>query len=201
MALLISAYSDTHGERPPAIPGDLVLHAGDVYEDDRHVEGVKEWVKIDKRILAVRGNHDGFDPMGFFNSREFTVTAEGNIWFVGLGFATQDLSYGPFAVPSERGLASIAHEVLKETVDLIPPGAQTIILSHYAPTSMYHGPQEGFFFNCIPLMCKALRPIALLHGHIHQLFGRFYHVEGTPTYCLGPKGLTFTVEDGTIHVR
>jgi len=202
MSILITAFSDTHGEPPPTISADVILHAGDVYESDRHVEGVRKWAAMPQRTLAVRGNHDGFDPVGFFNSREFTITAlEDNIWLVGLGFATQDLSYGPFAVPTEAALASVAAGVLAETVDLIPPGAQTILLSHYAPTSMFHQAQEGFFFNCIPKMCEALRPVALLYGHIHQLFGRECMVGDTPAFSLGPKGLTFTIENGTIRVR
>jgi Icc-related predicted phosphoesterase len=200
--VIFSAFSDTHGDRPPAISADVVLHAGDIYEDDAHISGVKAWAELPQRTLAIRGNHDGFDPVGFFNSREFTVTAlDDKIWVVGIGFATQDLSYGPFAVPTERKLSEIAANVLAETVDVIPPNAQTILLSHYAPTSVFASAREGFIFDCIPKMCKALRPVALLYGHIHQFFGRECIVEGTPAYSLGPKGLTFTVDDGTIHVR
>lgn len=202
MGLLISAYSDTHGERPPTIPGDVVLHAGDVYEDDTHIQGVKEWASIQKRILAVRGNHDGFDPAGFFDGREFTVAElEPGLWVVGIGFATQNLSFGLYAVPTENGLSQIVAEVLAETAQRIPQGAKTILVSHYAPASIFAKAHEGFIFDCIPKACQALRPVAILYGHIHQFFGRTCQVEGTPAYSLGPKGLTFTVEDGTIKAR
>jgi len=202
MALVISAFSDTHGERPTTIRGDVVLHAGDIYEDDTHVEGVKEWAAIQKKILAVRGNHDGFDPVGFFNGREFTVAElEPGLWVVGIGFATQNLSMGLYAIPTEHKLAQVVAEVLKETTVRIPQGANVILLSHYAPTSVFAVAHEGFIFNCIPKACEALHPVALLYGHIHQFFGRTCSVAGVPAYSLGPKGLTFTVEDGTIHVR
>lgn len=199
--VLISAFSDTHGEPPPPISSDVILHAGDVYEDDRHVDGVKKWIELPQRIFAVRGNHDGFDPVGFFDTREFTVTQiEPGLWAVGIGFSTQDLSYGPFAVPTEMTLAKAAAGLLEQST-VIPQGESVILLSHYAPTSMFHAAKEGFFFDCIVKMCEGLRPVALLYGHIHQLFGRQHYVGETPAYCLGPKGLTFTVEDGTIRVR
>ena len=197
--MIISAFSDTHGEPPPTIVGDVILHAGDVYESDSYDVGVKKWAALDKRILAVRGNHDGFDPAGFFDGREFTVAEiEEGLWVVGLGFATQDLSFGPYAVPAEHKMTQIVAEVLKESAALIPQGASVLLLSHYAPASMWHDPKEGFFFSCIVKACEALRPLVLLHGHIHQLAGRRYYVGETPVMGLGPRGFNFKVENGIL---
>jgi len=201
--MIISAYSDTHGKRPPiTITGDIILHAGDIYEDDRHIEGVKEWDNISKRILAVRGNHDAFDPIKFFENREFKICQiDEKLWVIGVGFATKDLSYGLYAIPTERTISKIVAKTLEHTIDLIPQGDQTIILSHYAPASELYGSEEGWFFNSITKMCEALKPLALLHGHTHNLFGRNYYIGETPVWSLGPKGFTFTVEGSSIRER
>jgi len=198
--MLISAFTDTHGEFPPnLIKGDVILHGGDVYEDSRHWRGVEAWGALDKRVLAVRGNHDAFDPVNFFEGRELTVEELGNgLWAVGIGFATQDMSYGPYAIPTEHTMTEIVSERLKETTLKIPQGAQVVVLSHYAPASKFYPPKEGWYFVCLTALCEALRPVMMIHGHSHHMFGKEYYIGDVPALCPGHKGMTFEYKDGQL---
>ena len=76
-------------------------------------------------------------------------------------------------------------------------GDHSILVTHYpvANSSLYKSKAnpKGWIFDCVRQVIDALRPLAVVQGHIHDLFGFKKKFEGIQYLFPGPKGIIIDV--------
>jgi len=197
----IACVSDNHSHAPPPIQDvDFWLHAGDIY-DGRNHKLHDSWLKIPE-IYAVRGNHDYYDHKKFMKP-EVEVTGivrevRPGFFIVGIGWCSNRF----FELPLNDNIAKCCHEVLRQCLFKMKDRDQSIILSHYAPLTdkIVGGSKEGWMYNSIQKVVEAIKPIAVVYGHIHDLFGQTYVKDGTLYICAGPKGGVLDTQSSTFSI-
>lgn len=204
--------SDTHGSRPPKLDetdATAWLHAGDVYnlsdlktsfDDTKDIEG---WVKEQKLpVFAVRGNHDCPAKAPFFDNCEAT----GHCFEIAPGLLGLGLGWtgGEFSdLPTERDMQKVVDEAKREWVRKAKSGDQTLILTHYppwSPTKLFFASfnPEGWMFTCIRELMDEVKPMVVVIGHIHELFGVEVTYNGADFSSLvvapGPEGGILSID-------
>jgi predicted phosphodiesterase len=197
----IACVSDSHSHAPPAIQNvDFWLHAGDIY--DGRYKGLHDgWLKM-KEIYAVRGNHDYYDHKSFLKTNDISGIVREvrpKFFIVGIGWCSNKY----YDLPTESDMAKCCHEVLRQCLFKMKDGSQSIILSHYGPLTnriIGGGSKEGWFYESIQKVVEAIRPIAIVHGHTHDLAGQAYVKDGTLYVCTGPKGGILDTQSSTFSI-
>jgi len=192
----IFALSDTHLAAWPTVPDevDLILHGGDFYDgpllaglgEDPEDADANRFLFPDATaqagrkippILAVRGNHDWLDPLGFFaDGRDITgkaVLALPNLIVVGIGIAHR--SHVQLSTESE--VESVCRSAQQRVVHLrnSDPAATVILLSHYPGKQMVtpaEGAIPGWTFDCVDQLAAELQATVIVAGHVHEAFRR-----------------------------
>lgn len=206
--------SDTHGKLPPAIDENGImawLHAGDVYDRGQFSKrpsifferDLKDW--IDARpvpIVTVRGNHDcNFDTKMFIPERD----ASGKCIALAPGLLAICIGWHGEAfhdLPREFEMQQICGAVETDLVSKAVEGDQFLLLTHYPPyLSGYYGaaaPYEGWMFDCIANIVDKFKPMAIIQGHVHDLFGKQFVYRGNGFDSLvvspGPSGGLLTID-------
>jgi len=193
------------------------LHAGDIYNrgDLKKAHVVPEMKSIADGIrdiktpfFLVRGNHDCMDSAGVFSAaHELTghcnAVAEG-IVVVGLGWTG-----GQFCdLPTERDMKHVCNSAKREFDFKAMPGDKVILLTHYIPwmrnVFVFNGNPEGWAFECITDLVNEIKPLAIVQGHVHELFGlkAGYRQEEFRSLivCPGPKGGILTIDTESSNV-
>lgn len=201
--------SDTHGVVPPMPDdADIILHGGDFYDQIRarshlmdfrdtndmnglrqHCENLKEG---GKPFYAVRGNHDVKDPVGFFKEADITgkaVKIADGLFLVGLSWSGEDY----FDIPNVPLMSQCCAQLLDECAQVMEDGDQSILLSHYVASGKF--PQDpGWVYDCVMQVASAIRPIIVLQGHCHRLFGERWEHDGIQFAVPGPTGMVFEID-------
>jgi Icc-related predicted phosphoesterase len=188
---------------------DLILHGGDFYDqirskshlwtcprDTNDLGGLRQYcddLKESKTpFYAVRGNHDVKDPAGFFEEADVTgkiVEISEGLFLVGLSWHGDDY----FDIPDAATMSECCAKLLDECVKVMKDGDQSILLSHYvASGKVVQDP--GWVFDCIMDVARALRPIIVLQGHSHKLFGLRWEHEDIQFALPGTTGMTFELD-------
>ena len=207
-------FADVHsGVLPAASDLDGWLFAGDLYGrptgDDLSLAGrfageAGDWIASRRKpVFSVRGNHDFKDAGGFFRrSSEVTwgqvLPAGPSLVVAGIGWHGDRCYDLPWVGHLSKYCSRVEDECEK-----LPAGTRVILLSHYParlPGLAPDGCQgEGMAFDCIRALIEAIRPIAVVQGHVHESFGRCVNHAGCPLVCPGPKGGVLTVDEGSAH--
>lgn len=187
----LNCCTDTHSAIPPNLDETDVLawlHGGDVYSHlFFHKEpatptfmALKEWVAARKAknvsVYGVKGNHDCSFKMSFFDD---AVNITGSctqiapkLNLIGLGWS----GGAYYDLPTERDMQKVCDEAKRLWIMKSMPGDSTIILTHYPAwrADLYPdaGDPEGWLFTCIRELIDEVAPMAVIQGHIHQLFGK-----------------------------
>jgi predicted phosphodiesterase len=206
--VIIGCCSDTHGlVPPPLLEAEVVLHAGDVYEFDKLVEpGVWEMTRA-LNTLLVRGNHDCTDPAGIFDGahdisgRVVPLNAPGpgpRLWAVGIGMACET----PTLCPGDPMLYGQCVRVLDEALRVMRDGDASIIVTHYPALTKARkarrrkkNPSNYCYYENVQLLAEALRPIAVVQGHVHRQAGRIEEEDGILYLWPGAEGKILEVAD------
>jgi len=213
----IFCCSDTHGEIPPfAGEAECFCHAGDLYnylgkrvqgvsEKDyakmKNHRGLVEWKqKIPCPCYFVKGNHDCYDLYNVMDqdlSEKIVQLADG-LHLVGIGWSGSMY----YDLPMERTLIPICERLLDQAVAQLKQGDHTIILCHFPPYYSFYGEYyEGFLFKTMTKMVEALRPLAIIQGHLHQLSGQAFTHEGTLLCFPGPQGMLLEVNGERVTAK
>lgn len=212
----LACFSDTHGTGPAVPPCDAILHAGDAYNYLRKgyfgETKANDFEAMDKfrmsgRVFAVRGNHDVSDPGNFFGkthdvSRACAEVADG-VYVIGLGWAGNNF----FDLPGEGDLALVCARTLQLSAQIIPEGAPCVVLSHYPAFMPYklgnrfiQAPlNQGWMFDCVLKVIEAVRPVLVVQGHMHEMFGTTHEMTledgGKPLVVFpGPAGMLVEID-------
>lgn len=190
------ALSDTHLAPWPTVPEDidLILFGGDFYDgpllaglgDDPEdadanrllfPDAAAQAARRTPPVLAVRGNHDGSDPFGFFaGGRDISGMAVAplpGLIVVGVGLAHRSHA----RLPTESEVAEVCRASLQSLFQLRTrqPEARVILLSHYPGKCMVaraHAAVPGWAFDCIDCLVAEIKPTVVIAGHVHEAFGR-----------------------------
>lgn len=204
--------SDTHGIPPrfdenkfgPESEHAAWLHAGDFYNRVRSY-GWVEWPALRRwhaerqiPVHMVRGNHDCKDTecvQGKCSIEGIVTKIAPKLFVVGIGWSGNDF----FDLPGESDLMPVCSDVLRQAMFKMQPGDHSIVVSHYPALikEVYgdvHSP-EGWMFDCVAKVLDALRPLALVTGHIHELFGQAGTWNGTLLLHPGDVPGVLTVND------
>lgn len=210
--------SDTHGKVPPPLDeadATAWLHAGDVYnygdasKSQKHFSlpaKISEWVDARKvPVFGVRGNHDCPLDAEFFDkckdSSGRCFEAAPGLLVVGLGWCGGMF----YDLPGESEMSEVVAEARREYILKSMPSTKTVVLTHYPPwlpsVYDYESNHEGWMFDCIREFVEEIKPLAVVQGHVHDIFGRqfFYHGPGFDTLIVspGPSGGALTVDTDT----
>jgi Icc-related predicted phosphoesterase len=173
--LAFGICSDTHGDAMPDWghqPLAAVLHGGDVYDADDEFEAISPPRVAPPRIpiLAVRGNHDCEDPLGFFTAADDITGGlrllAGGLWVAGIGFAPTYY----YDLPGETDIAPQCQQLLRMARRQVMPGERIILLTHYPP-ALDVLPPDRWTYACIAKLVDELQPLAVIQGHVHQWAG------------------------------
>lgn len=177
--------SDTHGVPPPALDETEAtgwLHAGDIhnrghYKKKENLPQIKEWMDRNTLpVFSVRGNHDCSLSSEFFSkhadiSGQCIEIAPGLI-VLGIGWAGEAF----YDLPSEIDIKRVCTKAKNDFLLKGKPGDKTIILSHYPPWSRtlfnFDGNPEGWMFESLRELIDDINPLAVITGHVHELFGQ-----------------------------
>lgn len=187
-----ACVSDTHSWGPPDLgPVDAWLHAGDIY-DGRCKKLDRRWFDIEK-LYIVHGNHDGNDHHNIMQKCGITtsfVELRPKLWLVGLGWVGERF----FELPTERDMADICGEILRQSLLKLQNGDQTIFLSHYC-ARFANMNEPGFHYSSITKTIDALRPLVIIQGHRHELFKTYWKYNGILFVNPGKFGGILEVSD------
>lgn len=210
----ILCCSDTHGKAPPVHPdADMILHAGDVYNHlghtgkknplgvtykeyialannkDQMMNWRKDWLKP---VHFVRGNHDVEDIYSVMKFTDQTGAVErlsDNLLLVGIGWS--GMLY--YELPTERIINDVCVRLQRLIAMKHKEGDRFVVLTHYPPyfEGLYDNKQdpEGWMFRSIARLCDDIKPLAIIQGHVHELFGNAIRRDGALILCPGPKGM------------
>lgn len=214
-AIRIFALSDTHLQPWPCVPADveLILFGGDYYDgpllaglgDDPDDADANRFLFPDATaqaerkippILAVRGNHDGQDPFGFFakgrNISGKSVLASPGLIVVGIGLAHRS----HVQLPTEAEVLAVCQSARQSLVQLrnSHPDAALILLSHYPGKQMVNPAEAatpGWAFDCVDGLAAELAATVVIAGHVHEAFKR--PTLQTKVWMPGPAGAILEV--------
>jgi Icc-related predicted phosphoesterase len=199
--------SDTHGKPPSWSDADIILHGGDFYDqitrgswpmfdESNDIKGMEKYrdrlVESGKKFYAVRGNHDVADPAKFFREADVTgkvVRISDGLFLVGLGWSGENF----FEIPNPPLLSYYCAQLLEECSKVMKDGDQSVLISHYV-ASGYVEQQPGWVFDCVQAVAGALRPIIVLQGHCHRMFGERWEHDGVQFAVPGPRGMKFEID-------
>lgn len=208
MELKFICCSDTHDRLPPDLSDEGVtawLHAGDIYNNGFRHRGpnphsgqrkLLAWLDSKKMpVLAVRGNHDCSFRHEFIDKCDAggkCVALAPKLWGLGVGWA----GGAYYDLPTERDLRSICASVEREVTLKAMPGDSFILLTHYPPMikELYtmHGNPEGWVSESVKELVDKFKPMVVVQGHIHHLFGLNSVYEGNDFSSMivspGPNG-------------
>lgn len=219
MVYKFACCSDTHAGPLPKIETDGLtawLHAGDLYNlGDLHndmlrntplptMEEMREQIKAKNLpFYVVRGNHDCSDISFLFRqNNEVTgrcVRIADDLLLVGLGWT----GWKYYDLPRNMDMESVCHKAQLEFESIKKDGDKVIMLTHYVPwfngqIFQCDGEVAGWAYECIAQLMEIVRPMAVIMGHVHQLFGQQVTYNGTNTVSLvvsaGPKGGILTID-------
>ena len=181
MALKIFCLSDTHGCAPARVSDQGVtawLHAGDIFNVGSASEAreMKTW-SLSRRapIFSVRGNHDCGDGMKSLDTRFRDISGKvvevaPRLFVAGIGWSGMIC----FDIPGEAELETVCKKILLRAKMQMTADDSCILLTHYPAWTPKLFPTQtdkwGRMFDCIRELIDALRPLAVIQGHIHQLF-------------------------------
>lgn len=212
MPLKFNCCSDTHAWFVPALADSDAkawLHAGDVYDHGRRNLPEMMHPKLDAwmaartiPVHAVKGNHDCslsapfFDKFGNASGR--CIEIEPGLLLLGIGWAGGIY----YDLPTESDILKVCDEIRKEMLLKSNFGDKIIVLTHYPPwsDSLYENRtrSEGWMFEQITALVDQVKPLALIQGHVHGLFGEqmIYEGDGFETLIVspGPYGGVLTVD-------
>src|SRR5207244_1508540 len=81
-----------------------------------------------------------------------------------------------FETPGEADLAPICDSLARLARRWVMPGDCLILLTHYPALlpELFPWPHrtEGFMFACVRRRIEELGPVAVVQGHVHEMFGR-----------------------------
>jgi Icc-related predicted phosphoesterase len=104
------------------------------------------------------------------------------LFVAGIGWSGENF----YDLPTSYDMKQICASVLKDALVKMSAGDQSIILTHYPPwiDEVYgkvatYELVEGWMYDCVREVAEAIRPLAVLSGHVHQLFGASAMWEGT----------------------
>jgi Icc-related predicted phosphoesterase len=194
-----ACVSDTHSWGPPDLgPVDVWLHAGDIY-DGRCKKLDRRWFDIEK-LYIVHGNHDGNDHHKIMQKCGITwslVELFPKMWLVGLGWSSPRFC----DLPTEREMAELCGKLLRQSLLKMKDGDNSIFLTHYCAKQAIHGMSDpGFFYESITKTIDALRPLVVIQGHAHAIFGRNWIYNGTLMLNPGGKGDVMTINEETLKI-
>jgi Icc-related predicted phosphoesterase len=218
--------ADTHGRLPPPLPEEGAaawLHAGDVTDGPNAVEDesdpsldplradVAGWFK--RRTLPVfivRGNHDTVDEYRAFRSASdatgLLLPVAPQLWVAGVGWHGERY----FELPLEADLEKVAESVRRQALRKLGSRDRVVLLTHYPARTpgLYEVLGDaGVWYESVRRLVDDLRPLAVVHGHMHQWAwtSRQLDVAGREVLLLNPgrRGalLTVDVEAGTAAVE
>ena len=208
-------FSDTHQAPMPicAPEPDAWLFAGDLYNrPSRHILSEADvtfaaetrlWsTSRAASVFAVRGNHDTNDRADFFEScNDLSLgdvrKLDDGLYVAGLGWAGDRY----FELPTETELVERCLR-LENKASLLE--GRFILLTHYPPFDARTQPaklfDDGFFFKCIFELIKALKPIVVVAGHIHDHFGACLEMGGSRVVFPGPVGKWLSIDGASVAV-
>lgn len=194
----IFCCSDTHGQAFP-VPdeADLILHGGDFYDKgyrgSNSTKGMKEIEAViasvresGTRCLAVRGNHDCSDPLGFFEDNDVTgdVRQVGDaLHVVGLGWHGDRF----YELPDGKIMAGVCRQLVDKCLRVMKEGDQSIFLTHFPPSGAL-AMQPGWVFDSIKSVVDAIRPRVVIQGHLHSLEGKSWIMDDVVYVSPGASG-------------
>lgn len=206
--------SDTHLNTPPELDetdATAWLHAGDVYNyghSGKSSKGIKpqqlmEWVEGCKiPIFAVKGNHDCSFDVPFFDkaihvSDGCHQIAPG-LFVIGIGWAGGVY----YDLPMCSDIQKVIKEAKRQYIMKSMPSDKVVILTHYPPWLPniydYPGSMEGWMFDEIRELADEVKPLAIIQGHVHDIFGLQVVHHGADYDSLvvspGPVGGTLTID-------
>ena len=194
----IAHFSDTHGlpRKPVPSDADVIVLSGDICPNKtrghRHVERPyqTEWLRRtgadwkrwagDKPLLLVEGNHDFVDPAPIL--REFRVRAvnlEGReVEVFGMKFmGLPDIPWMGGEWNHER-----QEDEIKRHIDLILERRPDVLVSHSPIYGVLDCPWGDYHIGSTALSNALVhgehRPIAVLHGHCHEMGSQTREVMG-----------------------
>lgn len=194
--------SDTHGTVPPAaLESDCEawLHAGDFHNKLQNrkdpyktnkIPPMRDWLKQRTiPLYMVKGNHDVADPTGLFSGVDISGSIQKlpcGINLIGIGWSGGEF----YDLPRERDIAEQVQQIARLCVAKINDGEHTIIMTHYPAHAMWtmNGSVEGWMFDSIRMLIDSLKPLAVVQGHIHELFGKHAVYKGSLLFFPGPTG-------------
>lgn len=184
------------------------LHAGDFYNwldarriqlgrsDHEHkndIPALTSWLGARAiPVYSVAGNHDVADPANGRLKTDISgdlVEVSPGLWVVGLGWCGERFD----ELPLERDMREVCKAVIDKCMSKMKNGDSSIILTHY-PANLPElwmfdgGNPEGWMFGCIRTVIDAIKPLAVIQGHLHGLFGHAGEYEGSLVVYPGPKG-------------
>ena len=183
--------SDNHGDGPQgrqkSLNGEIILHAGDYY-DKGNPKVNRSWeedVFPNNDLLIVRGNHDCVESE-LLEKHDLTMglSRAGDLWIVGLGWCYHRYD----RLPPEALMSQVVLRLLTACSQVMGDGEPSILLTHYAPHNQFLRNKEGWTFHSVSKLCEALRPVAIVSGHLHSAHGRTLNHDGSLLVFPGPKG-------------
>lgn len=220
----IFCCSDTHGKAPPLYQeANLFLHAGDFYNRlgpagkakgisykdyinvvNKQAE-LEEWHKSrNQQMYSVKGNHDVEDPFNLLGFSDLTWGVERiskDILLIGIGWA--GCVY--FELPTEQIMQANVQTLKRQIALKSNTGDKFLVLTHYPPyfADLYEKSNQnpdGWMFKCIAELCEELKPVAVIQGHVHELFGLAIERKGSIILAPGPKGMILDLSGSTPNV-
>jgi Icc-related predicted phosphoesterase len=158
-------------------------------------------------VFAVRGNHDTVDEYRAFRSAD-DVT--GRVAKLGDGLYVAGVGWRGelyYELPTESDLRSVCDAVERHSRRLVMPSDRLVLLTHYPPR--LPGMREierdvrdgGTWYDCVRELADAIRPVAIVQGHVHRWSGTSQTVEvaGRPVLVFHPgrHGGALLIDEGT----
>jgi len=218
MAFKLLSCSDTHLALPPKLDetdATAWLHAGDVYDRCHSTKGQKgvkpqkllEW--FDERklpVYAVKGNHDCSFDMPFFdkcqNATGRCYEAAPGLLIIGIGWS----GGAYYDLPTNREIKEVIEQTRREYTLKSKTGDKVVILTHYPPWAEgmydYGGDIEGWMYESIMELSNEVKAVAVIQGHVHDLFGTQQVRAGEDFETLivspGPCGGVLTIDEAGV---
>jgi len=185
MIYRLGICSDTHAQIAPTFdPASVsaLLHAGDFYDAAGDPEALdddplQKWLGgCVVPCFAVRGNHDYVDLRGNFRRWE-DITGSvrqlcPGLFVAGVGFAPRQY----LDLPGETDLQPVCQQVLRHARRVVGSSDRIVLLTHY-PTKFVGVADEWQHFECARELVEELLPVAVVQGHVHELFGQRHRIQ------------------------
>lgn len=170
---------------------------------EKNGAALREWTKAQAvPVFAVRGNHDCKDYWNVLGSWEEiggrVVRVADRLFVAGIGWSGSRY----FETPMESDLEPECEMIRRQARRCIMPSDSLVLVTHYPALlpDLFPWPHktEGLMFACIRRLIEQLGPLAVVQGHVHELFGLsgvFQHMSGkTLVLNPGPHGILLSVD-------